>query len=114
MKRILFFILLIFCTNLQAQEDVTDHKTVIKMYRQIHSIDFKTTKNGFSIGFVGRVGYTEVYWMKVITEDEINYKQFIKDNEINMIAVGHTITTDLDGENPRGVHERKLKYVTIY
>lgn len=110
MKKIILLAFLTFTISSYAQQVKTDKETVRYLVKQIKSLDFKLSQNGKYLAFVGRVDDTEVYWSKEVKSNYIEYIQYIYNLNLDLYAEGHTILTDLDGKNPRGLSQVQLKY----
>lgn len=110
MKKLIFTIFLIFTINSNAQEVETNKATVNYLLSQINTLHFKLVTEKKYLAFLGREGYMEVYWTKEIKSDCIIYEQIIINKEIDMMAYGHNITTDVNGENAKGKSKLKLNY----
>lgn len=110
MKRLTTIIILLICTTLSAQIEVTDKEMVNSLLKQINSLYFKKTEDNSYIANVGGTKEIQIVWLREIEQDSIKYTQFLYNTKYGMGAVGHTIVTDKYGKDAYGYHEMTLKY----
>lgn len=111
MKKIILIILLLFGCAIYAQSRSTSPAVVSYLMKQIQSLNFEKTDNpNASMAFVGKANGIEVYWYRVVETHTITYLQILVNSKLNASAKGHTIETDLEGNNAIGTHEEKLNY----
>lgn len=108
MKKLVVIIALLIGSNIYSQTEETNRGTVKYLLNQINSLNFKELKPTQSYAFVGTSNGVSVYWIRIVETNTITYHQVMR--QFDKSAEGHTIITDLDGNNARGTHEVQLKY----
>jgi hypothetical protein len=110
LKRLATIAILLICTTLSAQIEVTNKGLVNNLMRQINSLYFEKTEDNSDIAYVGGTAKIQIVWFREIGVDSVTYTQFLIMTKYGMAAEGHTIVTDSYGKNAYGYHEMTLKY----